>query len=788
MKNIYPHPTPRKLSHLAIILLGLSPLICIQSLQAQIAWINDDTFPATWSDGANWAGGTPPGSGEAALFNNNATGTINFTADVLNLHNFQLENTSGALTFNLQGNKITGNSNTSHFAQLRANGTTATFIGGEVEYQRIVSTGDSANSELILDGLTYTAIGIQRVQFSGSNNTIRLINGATITTTGGSGTDDTLIGSSSANISMIVSGAGSALNLGTELMIGRLAGADNNLLRIEDGGSMTSSRPISVGNRQNNQSNRLEVSGEDATLTHTNTIWIGGERDNEASTHNTLRVDNGGHVAGNIIHVGGRFNESEYNRLEVAGGTLSGRVNVGSFANHNTLEVSDGGSITTTEQFNVGVGTAGPTHNLAVVTGDGSSIAVTNSVVIGERLGANLNVLRVEDGGSFSSTGGMEVGHRFATNSRLEVVGADSEAIIGANIWIGGSRSDEPSTGNAVLVQDGGLLEGANSIFVGGSNSGSSSNRLDIDGGTVRTPNSYLEIGRNSGDNVLELTNGGVLEVGEELRFGSGGAASNELNILSGSSVVVSDSVDIQGGTLLVDGGSLSASSLSLLAADAAVTEILFPSGLIESTSASVAKGDAFVIGDPMAGGQAVYRLLGGTHSYDDGITLQDNARIEGSGILDAGITLNGPGIELSVGSNGDFGILEINSNWDNTQADIILSVGDLSAGTATPGEHYDYLDLNGAVNAGGTILLDLEFLQLPASGELTFAVFQWNSVFGNTNDFDVLFSDPNSNLSYAFQSDGLYLTAIPEARGFALMAGLFAIVAALFVRSRQRR
>lgn len=75
----------------------------------------------------------------------------------------------------------------------------------------------------------------------------------------------------------------------------------------------------------------------------------------------------------------------------------------------------------------------------------------------------------------------------------------------------------------------------------------------------------------------------------------------------------------------------------------------------------------------------------------------------------------------------------------------------------------------------------------VPTHGdELIFQVLQWNSLFGSSGDFDVQFTQATDFLSYNFQANGLYLTAIPEPRMFAGVVGLL-VLAARLLRRRQR-
>lgn len=389
------------------------------------------------------------------------------------------------------------------------------------------------------------------------------------------------------------------------------------------------------------------------------------------------------------------------------------------------------------------------------------------------RLRASNNTVTFQNGASYNiNEAGQqtEIGASGGANNLLTVTGSNTSFDLMGPLLIGlFANSDD----NILRIENG--ASGSNTHVTNiGLRQGAEGNRLEVTGaGSSFINEAAVYIGgehptQGAVNNVLRVANGGSFEVQDDLWVG--GVSS-----------------DATGNKLEVDGGSVSITSggALLVGTNSTGNEVVFNSGLIEAGSANAIIGSAFEIGDGGAD-TAVYRLLdaSGTHSFADGVTLNTNARLEGAGILDADVTLSGPGVQVSVGTDDSFGVLEIKSNWDNTNAEIILSIGDLSTDVATAGDNHDLLVLDGAINAGGTLFIDLDEFTAP-SGMLTFPVVNWDIMFGQDTDFTVVFSEPSAFLSYQFENDGFYLTAIPEPRLFALLAGLLAVSCAVLRRRR---
>lgn len=436
----------------------------------------------------------------------------------------------------------------------------------------------------------------------------------------------------------------------------------------------------------------------------------------------------------------------------------------------NTLTIQDGATVTVTNNNESRVGGSGSTgNNQLIVSGVGSQLSFLNgnrfSVGRSEDGG---NLLRIENGGHLLSTlDATNVGYS-SHNNRLEIDGEGSTAQISA-LWIGGDGGSATSgdMGNIVRITNSGLLTTTGVLEVGGNPASAGGNRLEVSSGGLLQANSEVRLGRQQNDvvpnNVIQLTDGGRMIVNTTMR--------------------------VYKGTLEIDGGSLRANTFTV--DNHANTILDFRSGLISANTANVQR--PFQVGDGLSEETAVYRMTSGTHAIPS-MTLQSNARLEGIGTL-AGAVTTTAGAVVAVGWENEgektFGVLTINhgssSNWDNEGVQIVLGIGDLSGETLQAGTHYDQLlfGSNYTFLAGGEIVLDLSHYQAFTSLTEQVKVLGWQNFSGNWENIVVSFSEPVSDLVYAFQADGLYISAIPEPHSL-IWVGLLCLGFGFFYRKRR--
>lgn len=429
---------------------------------------------------------------------------------------------------------------------------------------------------------------------------------------------------------------GSTVNISGDMFIDRTA-----QIRIRDSNDIYGSTTITVSG------GNLE-----GTLSGGNRSSIFLGQSSTATTANTLNVENNGTVTLGAMNLGSTFNTSA-----TSGG-----------ANHNTVNLSSGIITLLNELILARPGIIAGAYN-------NPSRVSTNTVNI--------------TGGSLTAGGGILVGV-----GRVGIIDLSDGTLstgAGADVNIGGFITGliTPTTaehygevnvsGGSLAVGEGGIirvasavLENSAQIYDGFSTAGS----LNIADGTV-TAGGLTAGGFNSAYATPALINSGTVTV-------SGGvlAISGEINL---AGAVIATGVEAgfrTPGILNITGGTVSAGSLIANYSQGAVN---FSAGHLTAGSATINTGSAFQVGDGTgASGSAVYRMNGGTHTFEDGLIIASDgkltgfgattAQISGSGTIDPG---NSPGIitaasvDPSGGLGFNFGFTQANAAplYDNPQA-----------------------------------------------------------------------------------------------------------------------
>ena len=407
------------------------------------------------------------------------------------------------------------------------------------------------------------------------------------------------------------------------------------------------------------------------------------------SSGNQLIVTNGGKVFSRLGELGGFPSSS--NNVAVITGTGSVWSNevsldIGNTGGGNQLIVTNGGYVLTADSF---VGrNASSSKNVAVVTGPNSVWSNTDALYLGyDGFG---NQLIVTNGGKIFGNGAVLGLDASSSNNVAVVTGPGS-------VWSNPSNADfevgYSAGGNQLIVTNGGTVIDGNGLlgtFISSNNSvrvvdnaiwqnnfvlyvglGGSSDELTIDGGSVLVNNSaIISSTSHSVGNVIRVDSGslfvtnafanGVLVVSQagagpgELILNGGSItadsfiATNGANSLftfnGGTFTVRSASViDTQGlvvgGTFVFNGGTATVNQLVLTNPAAAMT---FNSGLFQTESTSIANGQQFVIGN---GSTAMnFELLGGVHSFNNGLRISNAANLTGCGTINGDVTIDSGG------------------------------------------------------------------------------------------------------------------------------------------------
>ena len=422
------------------------------------------------------------------------------------------------------------------------NGSSATadflYVGtSSNESGNVTLTG--SDTDLIISDTAY-------IGQSGSNNTITVSGGATLTVT-----NLLQIGSAtSSNNVLNINNGGKAVIIGS-------VGIQNpgaNQLNINNGGQLTYTGNADLDNAIDNGVNfkagsTLEIGGAlqfdkmDSGISvilngslNTNLVssWDTGSDEmyvGENSNNNKLTIQDGATATagGSTAHIG---EYSRNNAVNVIGTnsefTVSGKLIVGMQGGNNALSITEGGSATITNDLRVGLQAAASGNSVAV-TGTNSSLTVGGHAIIGE--GGTGNSLTVDDA-KMDITQSLYIGKSSADNSAL-VTGSNAEINVDGDLLVGlnNEGNELKVESGAELHIDGNTLIGTNgannTIRVAGTNS-----LLDIDG--FLTLGNMAETNANTG-NTLAAFETGHIAIGDDLNAYNGSL----IQIEAGSQITV---------------------------------------------------------------------------------------------------------------------------------------------------------------------------------------------------------------------------------------------------------
>jgi len=449
-----------------------------------------------------------------------------------------------------------------------------------------------------------------------------------------------------------VIGSGSVWSNGGNLYIGN--SGVSNFLWISAGGAVVASNSY-VGYIVTGTNNQVLVSGSCSVWSNSGNLAVGYE-----GSSNTLTITGGGKVYDNSGNVG--YFADSYNSAV----TVSGNGSV--WSNRNDLSIgywngesyfNMGNSLTISNGGAVYCGNGEADVSTVVVTGSGSIWNNNGYLSLSE------TELTIANGGAvYDTSGGVQYGSVLVTGGGS--IWSNSSSLF----WLGGSLTI--ANGGAVYSSSGGLEgsgEGLIAVVVTGP-------------GSVWSNTGSLDA--NSGDEGVSLTisNGGAVYSGdgflegefstEALVTGAGSVwnIAGTLNIARGSSLGISDggvvvadsmendvSIGIGGGGLYVtngpgiieldgdfgggvglNGGTVTANQLIVNKSEFSNNPFGFGSGLLVTGGTSVTNGESFAVGDGMNG--AIFELIGGFHSFADGLVINSNSFLTGCGTIDGSVVV----------------------------------------------------------------------------------------------------------------------------------------------------
>ena len=323
----------------------------------------------------------------------------------------------------------------------------------------------------------------------------------------------------SASNTATITGSGSTWLTTNTLNIGYLG--SSNQLSIVNGGS-TYALSSYLGFFTTSSNNIVIVNGNGSLFSNAFNIYLGLN-----GPANRLVVSNGAAALTEDGILG--YTNSSFGNVAVvdgAGSTWSNALNlfVGYVSAGNQLIVTNGGMVYGANSY---VGTYPlSSNNTAIVTGAGSIWLATTNFIIGDE--GSGNSLTIKNGGLVISPVG-NLGYFVGSSNNTALV-----TDVGS-VWsntIGGVGIGGPSSGNSLIISNGGEVFGLGEI---GNGSTSSNNSAIITGtGSIWTnPTPYgFYIGYQSRSNTMQITSGGTV-------FDSGGilgyfGATNNLAVVSG--------------------------------------------------------------------------------------------------------------------------------------------------------------------------------------------------------------------------------------------------------------
>jgi T5SS/PEP-CTERM-associated repeat protein len=552
----------------------------------------------------------------------------------------QLEITDGGQVFNDMG--IVGNDSTSCGNSVLVSDPTSTWnnnsdltvgFGGAANELMIVNGGQvfnnvgtvsfssssSNNSVLVTDpGSIWNNNSDLTLGFGGAANELMIINGGQVINNMGT----VSFSSSSSNNSVLVTGPGSMWNNNSDLVFG-FAGRANQLV-ISDGGLvMNNMGTISVLASSSN--NTVLVTDPGSIWSNRDDLIIGS-----AGKANQLTISNGALVTNDNGYVG--FNPSSSNNAALVTGPDSiwecgSSLYIGWLGSGNQLTISDGGTAMNSDGF-IGYNS---TKNFALVTGANSVWDNLNTLYLGFSGGGNSLV--ISNGGAvYNGAGYLGVASSSSGNHAL-VTGPGSSWSCAGFLVIG-----YQAAGNQLVISNGGAVDNGPAYL--GTIDSSSSNSAVVSGvGSVWNCTDILLVGYQGIGNQLVITNGG--QVSDPAAYiGYLASSSNNSAVVAGSGSAWNNAgvLDVRQGSLSINAGTVTASQFVLTNGSKSV--FAFPSGFLKSGGTVVTNTQQFAVGNGFM--VATFNLLGGIHSFNNGLRIRTNSFLIGCGTITGTVLMEG--------------------------------------------------------------------------------------------------------------------------------------------------
>jgi fibronectin-binding autotransporter adhesin len=419
--------------------------------------------------------------------------------------------------------------------------------------------GFGANNTLNLTGGVLNSTGYLVVGYFADDNALNITAGGNATVGSLTVGLDAADGNStaSANNTILVSGTGSALHTAGLIYLGE--NGTSNTISIENGGKVVSQNDSTViGVNAGSNGNSLSINGTGSQftlLTNNKTLYVG-----QGGSNNTLSITNGGNLTTTNARIGGNASSANNTATVSGAGSIwnnAGKLRVGSFGSNNSLTISGGSAVVAGNDTFLGAET-GSTNNLLTVNGNGSSFSGATDLVVGYN--GTSNALSVINGGNVSLAGALAIGYNAVSSNNTAMVSGVGSTLSAQNIQIG-SGAD-----NKLIVADSATVSTAN-IFLAGTNAtlqignGTSAGNLSLTGsiltsGTVtgrsvvfdHTDSAYQFGSILSGDLALSQVGTGTTTLTANNTYTGGTTISAGTLALGGTAGSVSGNITVNAG------------------------------------------------------------------------------------------------------------------------------------------------------------------------------------------------------------------------------------------------
>jgi len=445
--------------------------------------------------------------------------------------------------------------------------------------------------------------------------------------------------------------------------IGYAAGANNNAAIVSGSGSVwRNASDLHVG--ESGSGNRLVISDQGKVIANSGLVGY-----NASSSNNNVTVTGPGSVWSSILDadhvlIVGDFGSGNSLIISNGGTAFSGEGEVGYYSSNNSVLVTGPGSVWS-NRFGFYVGSSGPGNSLVIsdqgmVSGSGGSVGLASSY----------NSVLVTGPGSVLSTsaGGLEVG-LYGAGNRLVI--SNQGAVLIDHGLVGWDRS---STNNSVLVTGpASVLSSSGYLTVGGDGGGAGNSLVISNQGAVFNDYGYVGFYIDSNNNSVRVVDNGLWSNNSTLYVGYSGSSnvvsiaggsvsasnvfigySNPAYGLSSNNVIRVDSgrlfvtnatgdgalvVSQAGGKgeLILNGGSVTVDSL--IATNDVNSVVTCNGGTLHTKATAVTNTQQFVVGNGT--NRATFHLLGGVHSFNDGLRIRTDSFLTGCGTINGKVIID---------------------------------------------------------------------------------------------------------------------------------------------------